>query len=40
MLLQEVLARNVRFELTGEPVRLRSNLFNGIRSMPVRVVSR
>jgi cytochrome P450 len=38
VLLEELVARNVRLELTGEPVRLRSNLFNGLRSLPVRVV--
>jgi hypothetical protein len=26
-----------RLELAGEPVRLRSNFFNGIKRMPVRV---
>jgi cytochrome P450 len=38
VLLEELLARDVRLELAGEPVRLRSNLFNGLRSLPVRVV--
>ncbi len=38
ILLEEVLARNVRFELTGPPVRLSSNFVNGIKSMPVRAV--
>ena len=40
ILLEEILARNVRFELTGSPVRLRSNFVNGFKSLPVRVVSR
>jgi cholest-4-en-3-one 26-monooxygenase len=38
IMLEEILARNVRFELTGPPVRLSSNFVNGIKSMPVRVV--
>jgi cytochrome P450 len=38
ILLEEVLARNVRFELTGPPVRLSSNFVNGLKSLPVRVV--
>ena len=38
VLLEEILARNVRFELTGPPVRLSSNFINGFKSMPVRVV--
>ena len=40
VLLEEILRRNVRFELTGRPKRLRSNFVNGIESMPVRVVHR
>jgi cytochrome P450 len=35
---QELLARGAWFELTGRPERLRSNFFNGIKRMPVRVV--
>jgi cholest-4-en-3-one 26-monooxygenase len=38
ILLEEILARNVRFELTGPPVRLSSNFVNGLKSLPVRVV--
>jgi cytochrome P450 len=38
VLLEEILARNVRFELTGPPVRLSSNFINGFKSLPVRVV--
>jgi cytochrome P450 len=38
ILLEEILARKVRFELTGEPVRLSSNFINGFKSLPVRVV--
>jgi len=34
--LEEVLARRVRFELTGPPVRLSSNFVNGFKHMPVR----
>jgi cholest-4-en-3-one 26-monooxygenase len=37
ILLEEILARDVRFELTGPPVRLSSNFVNGFKSMPVRV---
>jgi cytochrome P450 len=40
ILLEEIRARNVRFELAGEPKRLRSNFVNGLESMPVRVVHR
>jgi cholest-4-en-3-one 26-monooxygenase len=38
ILLEELIARNVRFELTGPPVRLSSNFVNGLKSIPVRVV--
>jgi cytochrome P450 len=38
VLLEEILARNVRFELTGAPVRLSSNFINGFKSIPVRVL--
>jgi cytochrome P450 len=38
VLLEEFLARKVRFELTGPPVRLSSNFINGFKSLPVRVV--
>ena len=38
IVLEEVLARRVRFELTGPPVRLSSNFVNGFKSIPVRVV--
>jgi cholest-4-en-3-one 26-monooxygenase len=37
VLLEEMLARDVRFELTGAPVRLSSNFVNGFKSIPVRV---
>ena len=37
ILLEEILARHVRFELTGPPVRLSSNFINGFKSLPVRV---
>jgi cytochrome P450/nitrite reductase/ring-hydroxylating ferredoxin subunit len=36
--LEEMLPYLPRLELTGEPVRLRSNFFNGIKRLPVRVV--
>jgi cytochrome P450 len=38
ILLEEILARDVRFELTGPPVRLSSNFINGFKSLPVRVL--
>jgi cytochrome P450 len=38
VLLEEILARNVRFEQTAPHVRLRSNFLNGMKSMPVRAV--
>jgi cytochrome P450 len=38
VLLEEMVARGVRFELTDEPKRLRSNFVNGIETMPVRAV--
>ena len=38
ILLEEILARRVRFEPNGPPVRLSSNFINGFRSIPVRVV--
>jgi cytochrome P450 len=37
---EELLKRDVDFELTGRPDRLRSNFFNGIKRLPVRVVAR
>ena len=36
---EELLARGVDIELTGPPERLRSNFFNGVKRMPVRVRS-
>jgi cytochrome P450 len=39
ILLEEILARDVRFELAGPPVRLSSNFVNGFKSLPVRVRS-
>jgi cytochrome P450 len=38
VLLEEILARKVRFELTEAPVRLSSNFINGFKSIPVRVL--
>jgi cytochrome P450 len=38
VLLEEIVERRIRFELAGEPKRLRSNFVNGVESMPVRVV--
>lgn len=40
VLLEEIRARNIRFELAGEAKRLRSNFVNGLESMAVRVVRR
>jgi cytochrome P450 len=37
---EDLLARGVELELAGQPERLRSNFFNGIKRMPVRVVPR
>ena len=39
ILLEEILARGLRFELVGPPVRLSSIFVNGFKSIPVRVVS-
>jgi cytochrome P450 len=38
ILLEEILARKIRFELAGPPIRLSSNFVNGLKSLPVRVV--
>ncbi|MGY2844488.1 cytochrome P450 [Bradyrhizobium sp. USDA 4509] len=38
ILWEEVLARDLRFELMGPPQRLYSNFIRGIRSLPVRIV--
>jgi cytochrome P450 len=37
---EDLLSRRVEIELVGAPERLRSNFFNGIKRMPVRVVGR
>ncbi|HWT91560.1 MAG TPA: cytochrome P450, partial [Solirubrobacteraceae bacterium] len=37
---QELLARSADIELVGPPERLRSNFFNGIKRLPVRVTQR
>jgi cholest-4-en-3-one 26-monooxygenase len=34
---EELLKRSATIELTGPPARLRSNFFNGIKRLPVRV---
>jgi len=36
---EELLSRGVEIELTGPPERLRSNFFNGIKRLPVRVTA-
>jgi cytochrome P450 len=39
ILWEEVLARDLRFEVMGPPQRLYSNFIRGIRSLPVRIVN-
>ena len=39
ILWEEILQRNLRFEIMGPPRRLYSNFIRGIRSMPVRIVA-
>jgi cytochrome P450 len=39
ILWEEILARDLRFEVMGPPQRLYSNFIRGIRSLPVRIVS-
>jgi cytochrome P450 len=39
ILWEQVLARDLRFEIVGPPQRLYSNFIRGIRSLPVRIVS-
>ena len=39
ILCEEVLARDLRFEIMGPPQRLYSNFIRGIRSLPVRIVN-
>lgn len=39
VLLEQIIRRRLRFELTGAPVRVRSNLVSGFESIPVRAVS-
>jgi cytochrome P450 len=39
ILWEEILARDLRFEITGPPQRLYSNFIRGIRTLPVRIVS-
>jgi cholest-4-en-3-one 26-monooxygenase len=34
---EEMVSRVADFELTGEPERLQSNFFNGIKRMPIRL---
>jgi cytochrome P450 len=38
VMLEELVERGIRFELAGEPRRLRSNFTNGLKSLPVRAV--
>jgi cytochrome P450 len=38
ILWEEILNRDLRFEITGAPQRLYSNFIRGIRSLPVRIV--
>ena len=37
VLLEEMIARNLRIERTGQVIRTRSNFVNGISSLPARV---
>ena len=39
ILWEEILARDLRFEIMGPPQRLYSNFIRGIRSLPVRIVN-
>ena len=39
ILWEEILNRDLRFEITGPPQRLYSNFIRGIRSLPVRIVN-
>jgi cytochrome P450 len=39
ILWEEILARDLRFEITGPPQRLYSNFIRGIRSLPVRITA-
>ncbi len=39
VLLEEMARRQLRVELAGEPVRIRSNFVNGYKSIPVRVLT-
>ena len=39
ILWEEILNRDLRFEITGPPQRLYSNFIRGIRTLPVRIVS-
>jgi cytochrome P450 len=39
ILWEEILQRDMRFEVTGPPQRLYSNFIRGIRSLPVRIVN-
>jgi cytochrome P450 len=39
ILWEEILQRNLRFEIVGAPQRLYSNFIRGIRALPVRMVS-
>ena len=36
---EDLLSRGIELELTATPERLRSNFFNGIKRLPVRVIS-
>jgi hypothetical protein len=38
ILWEEILQRDLRFEITGPPQRFYSNFIRGIRSLPVRIV--
>lgn len=38
VLLEEIVARGLRFELAGEPARIRTNFVNGLHRLPARVL--
>jgi len=39
ILWEEILNRDLRFEMSGPPQRLYSNFIRGIRTLPVRIVN-
>jgi cytochrome P450 len=39
ILWEEILQRDLRFEIMGPPTRLYSNFIRGIRALPVRIIN-